>query len=436
MARSPSSPVQSTILVTGGNVLVKAFAFLATVLMMRGFTPAEFGQIMVMVSLMSILPVFLDYGSGNSFLKFYPTMKRQGMMDRKAELLGATLLFRIVMGVILFGVGLLIARPLAELLLKSPDFQPVIVVALAGGCAGSCLQFFQVIFQSDEHFPRLIISQLLDAVLKAAGAAWIVAGMTAAGVFHGVAVYAAAPFLAAVLIAWVMGRNLPRPRIPDGTLLRRFFGFSSWYMVSAVGFMLFTNFDYLILAAVRPPEDVGYFASALRLGTMIYLVVQAINTVLMPYIGRVTEPEAMVLFFRKAQVRTLLLSLVVLPGVLAGPWLVRWIAGPQYAPAVSIYLWVALDQIAQLVFTPFMVVLFGLNRPRLLTLYVMLEMVLNIGGDLFVVGTWGPEGVAAVTLAVRLLVGIIGSLHLYHGIRRRVGFIRSVTSDFSTGCDS
>ena len=418
-----NSAVRSTALVTAGNLLVKAFAFLATVLLMRGFTPAEFGQIMVMVSLMSILPVFMNYGSANSFLKFFPTMKATGLAHRRDHLFGAALLFRTVTGLVLLAAGMTVAKPVAGLLLHDTALSSVVVLAFAGGFAASFLNFFQVVFQSDEDFKHLVILQFLDAFVKAVGAGIVIGAVAGAAVIHGVAVYAAAP-LAAVLVmgAWKY-RMLPRPKVPDWGLFKQFFRFSSWYMISAASIMIFVNFDYLILAAVRPAEEVGYFGSAVRLGTMFFLLVQAINTVLMPYIGRITEAGAMRRFFRKAQVRTAWLSIAILPAVFLGPWLVRWIAGPSYLPAVSTYYWIALDQIAQLVFTPFMAVLFGLNRPRLLTLYVAMEMILNICGDLLVVHAWGADGVAAVTLCVRLLVGTVGSIHVWYGLRNRDGFI-------------
>ncbi|MCD4654838.1 oligosaccharide flippase family protein [bacterium] len=422
-----SSPLRSTILVTGGNILVKAFAFLATVLLMRGFTPAEFGRIMTMVSLMSILPVFMDFGSGNSFLKIFPTMKAIGLDHRKHDLFGAALLFRSVIGSLLLIIGCVFARPVAAVLLKSPDAWPVVVLAFVGGFAGSFFQFLQVVFQSDEKFKALVNTQFLDAVLKAAGAGIVVGFMSGAAAIHGVAIYAIAPLVAAAIIFTLKRKELPKPKLPDKIFFKTFIRFSYWYMISAISIMIFTNFDYLILAATRPAEEVGYFGSAVRLGTMFFLLVQAINTVLMPYIGRITNAQAMLAFYRKAQIRTFLLSLFVLPAVLLGPWLVGMVAGKQYLPAVSTYYWVALDQISQLFFTPFMAVLFGLNRPRFLAGYVVLEMILNIVGDILIVNTWGADGVAAITFAVRLIIGTIGSVHVWRGLKNNKFFMKNPT---------
>jgi len=139
-----------------------------------------------------------------------------------------------------------------------------------------------------------------------------------------------------------------------------------------------------------------------------------------------TDPRAMLNFYRKAQTRTGILSLIILPAVLFGPWLVNLIAGEQYLPAVATYYWVALDQIIQLLFTPFLAVLFGLNRPKLLALYVVLEMILNITGDIIVVGHWGASGVAAVTFVVRVTVGTIGSIHIWRGLKHNKFFMKQV----------
>lgn len=420
------SATESTILVTGGNILVKAFAMLATILLMRGFTPAQFGQIMTMVSLMSILPVFMDFGSGSSFLKIFPAMKAAGYTARKHDLFGSALLIRTVIGTLLLLIGVMTSKPIAAILLHDGNAWPLIVLAFAGGFLGSFFHFLTIFFQSDEKFRLLILTQLVDALVKAVGAVCVVTIMARASAIHGVAIYALAPFLATLTIGLARRHDLPRPRLPDTTMLKTFGHFSFWYMVSAMSVMIFMNFDYLILAAMRPAEEVGYFGSALRIGTMFFLLVQAINTVLMPYIGRLSTADQMLRFYGKAQIRTTILSILVLPAVLLGPWVVHLIAGIAYLPAVSTYYWIALDQIVQLLFTPFMAVLFGINRPRLLALYVVIEMVMNIVGDLLVVNHWGADGVAAVTLVVRLVVGAFGSIHVWYGLKNYTGFFRPI----------
>jgi len=426
------NPLRSTIFVTGGNLFVKAFAFLATVLLMRGMAPAEFGRIMTMVSLMSILPVFMDFGSGSSFLKIFPTLKAIGLDKRKNDLFGSALLFRSVIGTILLATGCLLSKPIASLLLKNSDFWPIVVLAFIGGFTGSFFQFFQVVFQSDERFKALVSIQLIDAVIKAIGAGIIIGLISGAAAIHGVAVYVIAPFAATAIVFCFKRKTLPKPKLPDKVFFTTFLRYSYWYMIGSSSIMIFMNFDFLILAVTRSPEEVGYFGSAVRLGTMFFLLVQAISTVLMPYIGRMTNQQAILRFYKKAQIRTALLSLLLLPAVLIGPWLINMIAGAQYMPAVSIYYWVALDQIVQLLFTPLMAVLFGLNRPKFLAGYVVLEMILNIAGDIAVVNIWGANGVAAVTLAVRLIIGITGSVHVWYGLKNDELFMKQVSNNISS----
>lgn len=421
-----SNPYRSTILVTFGNILVKAFAFMATVILMRGLAPARFGSVMTMVSLMSILHVVMDFGSGSSFLKMFPSMKAEGLIRDINDLLGSTLFMRCVVGIPVFLAGIALSAPLAALLLKNPDLWVVVVITFAGGLTGSCHQFFQVVFQADEAFRKLVVTQLVDAVFKMLGAAVVVYVLMETDIFAGVTVYALAPFLAASVAYLFWGRDIPRPKLPQKRQMDMFFQFSAWYMVSTVSLMIFMNFDFLILAAVRPAEEVGYFGSAVRLSSMLFLLVLAINTVLMPYIGKITRPDDMLAFYWKAKRRTFMLTLLIAPAVFLGPWLLRWVAGPDYLPATAIWYWVSVDQILQLTFTPMMVVMFGLNRPRFLAVYVVIQMVLNIVGDLLVVSHFGAAGVAAVTLLVRLTLGIIVTCHVLYGLKHKPGFIHPI----------
>ena len=421
-----SNPYRSTVLVTFGNILVKVFAFLATVILMRGLSPAGFGHVMTMVTLMSILHVVMDFGSGSTLLKIFPTLKASGMIQDIDDLLSSTLFMRIIIGVPIFLVGLVFSRPLALLLLKNADLWIVVVMTFAGGLAGSGHQFFQVVFQADEAFWKLVATQLVDAVFKMLGAAVVVYLLVETGAFAGVTVYALAPFLAAVMVYVIWGQDMPKPHIIRKTHIDMFLRFNAWYMVSAVSLMIFMNFDLLILAVARPAEEVGYYGSAIRLGSILFLLVQAINTVLMPHVGKITRPDAMLAFYRKANQRTLLVTILIFPTVFLGPWLIRWIAGANYLPATSIWYWVALDHILQLLFTPMMVVLFGLNRPRFLAMYVVVQMVLNIIGDLLVVSRYGAVGVVVVTLLIRGLLGLIATFQVLHGLKHKPGFMHSI----------
>ncbi|MGB3977077.1 MAG: oligosaccharide flippase family protein [bacterium] len=421
-----SNPYRSTILVTIGNLLVKVFAFLATVILMRGLSPARFGHVMTMVTLMSILHVVMDFGSGSTLLKIFPTLKASGMIRDIDDLLSSTLFMRIVIGVPIFFAGVVFSKPLALLLLKNSNLWIVVVMTFAGGLAGSGHQFFQVVFQADEAFWKLVVTQLADAVFKMAGAAVIVYILAGSDVFSGVTVYALAPFLAALMVFVIWGRNIPRPHFIQKSHIDMFLRFNAWYMVSAVSLMIFMNFDLLILAAARPAEEVGYYSSAIRLGSILFLLVQAINTVLMPRVGKITQPDAMLAFYRKSNQRTLLVTLLIIPTIFFGPWLIRWIAGPDYLPATTIWYWVAIDHILQLAFTPMMVVLFGLNRPRFLAMYVVVQMVLNIIGDLMVVSRYGAVGVVIVTLLIRGLLGMIATCQVLYGLKYKSGFMHPI----------
>ncbi len=417
---------RSTVVVTVGNFLIKGLALLAMVIIMRTFAPADYGIVVTMISLMTIVPVLMDFGTAPSMIRFGPMLHTMGLIERRNQLYQFAFHLRMVFGLIFIFLGVIFARDLARLLLHNENQSHIIIIAIFGSLGASFLQYITSVLQSEERFETMTLANILEAGLKVVMILAMIWLIPARIPEYAITIYAIAP-LATVLVL-IPFKPVPfffRPK-PEISLYQTLFRFSFYYMLSSVCLMIFMNFDFLIVAALKPAEEVGYFGSGNKLASILFLFVQAANTILMPKISRKLTYNAFVMFVRRSIGMCLLGAVLMVPFAFLGPVIIPLVAGPAYIPSLSVFRILAWDQIMMMAFTPFMIVLFAVNRPALLTGIVFVEMLLNIVGDILLVPRWGGAGAAAVTLSIRVVVGTLGSLYLYYRLKTAPDYIRQV----------
>jgi len=409
-----------------GNLMVKGMALAATILLMRAFSPADYGIIMTMTSLMAVLPVMMDFGTTVTILRFGPSLDKLGLEGKRSQLFQVALRMRFLSGSLFLVVGVLIAKPLAQSLLHDPVQSTIIIIAVLGSLGASFLQLLVSSLQAQERFRLLTATNMVEGALKFSLVLGLVYLFINSGPGGAVVIYAFAP----VLTVLIFLPFRPIPKLGGHKLeldvFKSFMKFSFWYMISQVCLMVFMNFDFLIIAALKGQEEVGYFGSGFKLASILFLVVQALNTVLLLGIGRAIGVQAFKQYVKKSILACTLIATVMIPLVFMGMPLIEFLDLDLYRPAARVFHLTAWDHLAMILFTPLLVTLFALNRPALLAGFVAVEMVMNIIGDLIFVPSHGAVGAAAVTLFTRVVIGSLGSLLLFLKIHRDPDFLKTI----------
>jgi O-antigen/teichoic acid export membrane protein len=419
------SATVSTAIVGAGDLLVKIITLGVTISLMRAFNPAEYGIITTMLTMMAIVPIMLDFGTTPSVIRFGPFLEAKGLLSRR------NLLFQSIFRLRLWLSGglLLLIVPftpyLAGILLHDRKYYPVVIMALVGSVGTCFMQFLIGVFQAGERYVPMTVVKVLEAVFKLVLVTILIFLFASDNPAHAILVYAVSPFLVLIFLTKHL-KPFTRRETVDYSILKTLFSFSFWYMSANIFLMLFMNFDVLIIAALRPAEDVGYFGAGYRLAAILFLIVNAIFTVMVPKASKKTDIKQLTAFIRKATGVCFLVAVFMIPFTFLGPWLIELVAGPGYLQAEDVFLLIAWDHIVMVLFVPFMVTIFTINRPRVLALFAALEMVLNIVGDLIAVPLYGPAGAAAVTLLTRLTAGSAGCLYLWWKFRTVPGYLREI----------
>jgi O-antigen/teichoic acid export membrane protein len=106
--------------------------------------------------------------------------------------------------------------------------------------------------------------------------------------------------------------------------------------VSAVGTFFYTNAAVILLNHFRPVKEVAYFQLAMQLAVGLQLVPMAMGLVSYSVIARDGADGAWPTHRRLAGHTMILAAATAAGTALAAPWIVKWLAGPAFQPAVPI----------------------------------------------------------------------------------------------------
>jgi O-antigen/teichoic acid export membrane protein len=181
--------------------------------------------------------------------------------------------------------------------------------------------------------PRMNVAQI------AASTAAIVLVGVVVGVLRGGPVAALSAMLASYAISMAVG--LPRVvsagrPVVSTAVVRQLLHGSARLHVSAVGTFFYTNAAVILLNQFRPVKEVAYFQLAMQLAVGLQLVPMAIGLVSYYLIAR-DGADAAWPTHRRLVAHTMLLAVATAAAsALAAPWIVQWLAGAEFQPAVPI----------------------------------------------------------------------------------------------------
>lgn len=221
--------------------------------------------------------------------------------------------------------------------------------------------------------------------------------------------------MTALLFLWLR-KKIPGIReSPDefrgNLLLRQSFPLVASGMVVAAMLKL----DQLLLQALRPGADVGYYYVVVRLFEMAGVLIPSLVAVLLPDLARLravseqTYAQKMVFIYRRTYQLGLLAAVF---GAVAAPWLIPLLFGANYAPAVPIFVAYAF-MFPSLVVGSVRAMEFVISNKNINHLVVSLLLLpLQLGFCAVGIHWYGPTGLAAAMAVVGFISTTVFSLIL------------------------
>ncbi|MBJ7332546.1 MAG: lipopolysaccharide biosynthesis protein [Solirubrobacteraceae bacterium] len=366
------------------SLVSAALALITLPLYTRKLTPTDFGLAETLLTFIILASILLRAGLGEAFVRSW--YQREDAAERAAltrTALGGVLVVTTVASLICLAA----AEPLSELLLARSDAE-LLRVAVVGLWAFTNLEMAYALLRVQEARRVYLRASMANVVLTVSLTVTLVVILDL-----GAPGYLAGNYVASGVIlfaVWWSQRAVLRadgPRfVPTGPLLR--FGVPTVPAEAAVFALNVVDRAYLLRAS--DAAAAGLYALAVKLATIVIVTVRAFQLAWPPLAYSVTDDdEARRLYAVVCTWYVVTTGLVVAGLTLLGRWLVRLLAGPEFASAYEALPWVALGW----------------------AMYGLLLLLVTVGGRAGVTTRNFPAaalGLAANVIALVLLVDPLG----------------------------
>lgn len=274
------------------------------------------------------------------------------------------------------------------------EYESVFFVVLAGALIGNLFNFIATTFTARTEVAKGSIALLTQrAALTATSVVVAVSGL-------GVVALAGSNFIAAIamaaLLMWFF-RSYPLKR-PDRATIKLYVSYGMSMTVLALVDIVYQNVDKILINAFSNPTEVGYYAAAQSVTSMIAFAAPIIINLLLPVYsehhanGRNREIGALA---SKVERYASMLFMPFIAAILFFPSLICSVfLGAKFAPASTVIAYLSLNTIILLISRPYTVQLIATNNTRVAVILGALTVLLNVTLNVVLI----PTSIAGVAL--------------------------------------
>lgn len=390
----------------GGEILLKASAFLTLPLYTRLLAPADYGVWSFVTTAAALVTTVLGLGGETAYSRFFHEAKSE---EDRQRLTSTWLAFLSAWSLGLTLLLLPATGALAGWSLGTPQHGGLFALAMlavpVGLINGTCAQVLRNRFEASAFVVLNVFSTLLSIAASLVGAFVLHLGL--AGILGGALVAA----LVMLPVRLYTVKDMLRPRF-SGTLLGDFLRFGAPLVPTALAYWIFAASDRLMLAKLSSVEQIGLYAVAIQVTSALNMVNVALGQAWGPYAIRMHEesPEAASVFFGRAMTYLLMgfgLLCVLLTAFAQD--VVALVAAPSFSASAAAIGPLALAMAAS---ATTQVTALGISLTKktgYLALYAWGVALLNVVLNLWFLPRWGMLG-ASVSMAIAY--GVLSAAYL------------------------
>lgn len=414
---------RSTLLQDASLVFIANFGsaftlFAASILLARVWGVTSFGILNSLFGLASLAVGLTDFGITITLIRLVSKFQTTDRA-RYQFLLSLVLIVEAALGLVIVAIALLGAPTIATQYLHVPAETGAVRWILLGAAGVSAAAYARVLFQAHRFYLANAGIALGDMAMRTAGM------LVASIVWHTVEAVALAYCLAS-LVTLVAGslvalrRFSPLPGLTyplKSETLRQFFHFGKWVAITIILNTFLVRIDVVLITALSNPSQVAIYAVSFQISLGAAIAINSFNMILLPRAGVIRSRAELRHYMRQA------ISLSTLVGVgisvvfiLAEP-LVTLLYGSAFRDAVPILRIMLLGYLFFAYSYPFILLIYRLDRPDLVTRADAVHLFLLLIGDWLLIPIFGAIGSALLFLV--LTVAAQSSVLLWLALRGR-----------------
>ena len=318
----------------GGQVVTWTMSLLWTLVIPRALGPTSMGLVVTAWAVTGVLGVILGLGTRNFLVR-----EMVARPERASQLLGTAIVMRVGL-VVPFLAGAAIYARAVDL-----GQEGTTVLFLASGATAFTLlaEPLQAGFQAIERMKYIAYNNMFDRVVQSlCGIALVIVGFRAVGLSVWWMI------VEAVLLGlnfWWMRRYMRVDLRATFARIRSLFRDSLAYWTFGLFFMVYLWIDSAMLAALAPPEVVGWYGVPTKLFNTLMFLPTILSTAWLPRLVGVFEktPERLNAVARTPMELMLILSLpICTAAAMLAPSMIPFLYGGAYERAVPVLVILAL----------------------------------------------------------------------------------------------
>lgn len=410
----------NTFILSGGRFIASALGLLVGTLVARKLGPAGFGTFSITMAVFEVAVVFTEIGIGISLVRF---VNMYSVKDRAQADYYLKVGFWILLGsaLLVSGVGLILSPTIATQLYHKPQLILPIRLGFLIVIGGILWSYLLSSLHARELFSRYASFSIIVGLLKL-GIIGLLVYFAAITVNNVLIVYIIIPLVGFVLGIIFTPTPLFKARGNFKETASSLFSFSKWIFLIDFFFMLSGRIDLLILGRYVKEEVLGHYSMAYMLISSFTILTSSLLNVLLPYVCKFDTMEQIREYVRKIPKITFCCALVLLPAIFVIGPVVRLVVGPEYGPTIPLFQIMFFGFLATFIVDPIYLVVYPVNKPRLLSLLCIIRLAVSAGSNLWLIPRYGALGAATASIATNFIVAIIGISLIYKFVYKQKSF--------------
>lgn len=377
-----------------GGLVQRILAVLLLPLYTRYLSPSDYGKVETLIALTTVTGIVLRMGITSAFFRVYFDSPDP---ERRRLVLRTSFWFTMAMATLGLGLGLLFSPEIADLLFGTSDDSELVAAAFVGLWAGMNYEQLTSLFRVEERSVAFVSASLANILLTIGATLFLVVALEKGPIGVIVGNFTGTLLVYAALVGYrreQLGLQL------DRRLLREMNRFGIPLMPTAL-FLWTTNFsDRLFLVQLANTTEVGLYSVGVRIASAMVLILTAFRMAWPAFAYSIEdEREARRTYAFVLTYLVLLTTWVASALALLSPWLVDWLAAPDFARSSRVVGPLAFSTVA---FAGYVVVAIGVGRARRTQFNWVVTgaaAVVNVALNLALIPRYGMMGAAIATIA-------------------------------------
>ena len=417
-----SRTVENTFWVGASSAMGALLGAVSTAFYARILGVGEYGVLMLIISIVTMMVALADLGIGGSIVRFGAEMLAREDAAGYRAVLNVALRAKLVLSALVLMGAVLLLNPIVGMVFKHVDsaITSYFLLSLAAAGLGMLAAYFPPVYQSRRWFRTLAAVAVSGPALKVAVLAVVTYTVSAITVGNAVWIeIAAAAGLLCVSFLSAPKNTVVFTRM-DRSLSRRMLSFNKWlslyYIINLVG----GRMDLFFVGGLADATALGIYGAASKIASIVVIVTNSYLTVLLPELSAAITPEEIRKKQRNAILIVGLFSLGIAALALLADVAVAVVFGPKFAAAAMMIRVMCVGLVFTVASYPINATLFAWNRSEVFPIMSVAGIAALIGGNAYFIPRMGAAG-AAVAFSLSCTVGFcMSSVIYFHHVKTRL----------------